>query len=171
MQGKLALNGSLKFMNPAVEIRERWFCTSSTHFPVKWLLSHESTQLSQLVLARRAVAFCFGPWNSLLQLYFKSRLQCTRQCTRKPCISGPIMIDSNSSGHFNDDNKTPNRLSQLFIFGSGHPRLSCVLVKNLSSPAPCPRLPPPTGSITHSSKKTFALFSPCTLYMFWAPST
>ncbi len=37
------------------------------------------------------------------------------------------MIGSDSSGDVNDDNKTPNRLSQLFIFRSGYPRFSCAL--------------------------------------------
>ncbi len=37
------------------------------------------------------------------------------------------MIDSDGSRDINNDNKSPNRLSQLFIFGPGHPRFSYTL--------------------------------------------
>ncbi len=37
------------------------------------------------------------------------------------------MTDSNASWDNNGDNKTRNRLSQLFIFGSGYPRFSHAL--------------------------------------------
>ncbi len=37
------------------------------------------------------------------------------------------MIDFNAYRDSNDDNKTPNRLSELFVFGSGYPRFSYAL--------------------------------------------
>ncbi len=39
----------------------------------------------------------------------------------------PVMIDSDGSRDINDDNKSPNRLSQLFIFDPGYPRFSYAL--------------------------------------------
>ncbi len=50
-----------------------------------------------------------------------------KQCTQKPCLTRLIMIDFNASTDINNDNKTPNRLSQLLIFRSGYPRFSCAL--------------------------------------------
>ncbi len=38
-----------------------------------------------------------------------------------------MMIDFNDSWDANNDNKTPNRLSQLLIFRSGYPRFSYAL--------------------------------------------
>ncbi len=55
------------------------------------------------------------------------RVFCRRQCTRKPCITRPMMNDFNHSRDTDNANKTPNRLSQLFIFGSGYPRFSYAL--------------------------------------------
>ncbi len=57
----------------------------------------------------------------------KAKVNETLQCTRKPCLTRPIIIDSNASWDTKNDNKTPNRLAQLFIFVSGYPRFSYAL--------------------------------------------